>query len=233
MSSTVLITGANRGLGLEFVRQYAAAGWRVVATCRNPGAADALAALPVEVAALDVADLAGLPAAVARLGQGPLDLVINNAGVFGGSYADQELSHVTPAHWDEVLRVNTIAPLMLTTALLPRLPGPGPGAGAGARAVFLSSQLGSMADNTSGGLYLYRSSKAALNAVVKSLAIDLAPRGITVAALHPGWVRTDMGGPQAPLDAPTSVAGMRAVIDGLTPADSGRFLAYDGKEVPW
>ncbi|CCG06787.1 SDR family oxidoreductase [Pararhodospirillum photometricum] len=222
---TVLITGANRGLGLEFARQYKAAGWDVIATCRDPIGADALGALGVEELALDVAEPGAIPVFASRLEGRPLDLLVCNAGVYGGA---QALTEVDIAAWEHTFRVNTIAPLKLTEALLPNLR-----LAPGAKAVYVSSLMASMTENTSGGEYIYRSSKAALNAVVKSLSLDLRADGITVAALHPGWVRTDMGGPNGMIDAPESVTGLRRVIDGLTPADSGRFLAYTGANVPW
>ncbi|GEO81583.1 SDR family oxidoreductase [Pararhodospirillum oryzae] len=226
--STVLITGANRGLGLEFARQYKASGWEVIAACRDPVGADALGALGVEELALDVGEPAAIGAFGARLAGRALDLFICNAGVYGGKEGQQVLGQVDVAAWEHTFRINAIAPLKLTEALLPSLK-----AAKGARAVYVSSLMASMAENTSGGEYIYRSSKAALNAVIKSLSIDLAPLGITVAALHPGWVRTDMGGPNGMIDAPESITGLRRVIEALTPADSGRFLAYNGQEIPW
>ncbi len=226
--STVLITGANRGLGLEFACQYQADGWTVVATCRDPGAAPDLAALGVEVLPLDVSDLGAVAAFGGQVGARPVDLFINNAGVYGGAKDRQSLGLVDAGIWADTLLVNTIAPLKLIEGLLPALQK-----GTDPKAVFLSSKMGSIAENSSGGAYIYRSSKAALNAVVKSLALDLAGAGIIAAALHPGWVRTDMGGPNGMIDAPESIAGMRAVIAGLTPAQAGGLYAYDGQEIPW
>ena len=150
-------------------------------------------------------------------------LFINNAGIYG---EQQSLETADWEEWQEVFRVNTIAPLAITRVLLPLM-------APGARLVFLSSKMGSIAENTGGSTYVYRSSKSALNQVVKSLAIDLAPRGLHVAALHPGWVRTDMGGPNALIDTATSVHGLLRVIDHLDAAGSGRFYNYDGQQIPW
>ena len=225
--STVLITGANRGIGLEFARQYAEAGYRVHAACRAPGSADALASLGERVTlhALDVTDHAGIEALAAGLENEAIDIVINNAGIYGKA---QEFGKIDYASWQEVMRVNTLAPLKMAECFLPHLE-----AGKMKIIASLTSRMGSIAENDAGGVYIYRASKAALNAAAKSLALDLAPRGITVIVLHPGWVKTDMGGPRALIDAETSVAGMRAVIEGAGPKDSGRFFAYDGAEVPW
>ena len=228
---TVLLTGASRGLGLEFARQYAEAGWRVIATCRKPAEASALRALAersadrMRVVALDVAD----PAATERLAEAlrgtPLDILLANAGLLGPRDYSPGLDD---AVWGEVMRVNVMAPLRLASLLTESV------AASERRLMgFVSSRMGSMASNDSGGLYVYRSSKAALNAVVKNLAIDLAPRGITTVALHPGWVRTDMGGANADLDVATSVAGMVAVLGRMTAADSGRLINYTGEILPW
>jgi NAD(P)-dependent dehydrogenase (short-subunit alcohol dehydrogenase family) len=223
-----LITGANRGLGLEFTRQYAAEGWHVIATCRQPQSAVALAAVPgnVRVEALDVTDFAAIAALADHLGGEPIDLLINNAGVYGPSQVRYD--QIDPAVWADVLAVNAIAPLVVSAAFVPAVTK-----GAHRKIVSLTSLMGSIADNSSGGAYYYRSSKAALNAAMRSLAIDLKGQGIIVAVLHPGWVRTDMGGAKAPLDVETSVQGMRRVIANLTPADSGRFFNHDGRELPW
>lgn len=228
---TVFITGANRGLGLEFARQYAADGWEVLAACRDPERAGALrgAAGPggrIEVPKLDVADddqtrrLAGL------LGGRPIDLVINNAGVGGGDR--QRLSGIDFDAWLRTLAVNALGPLRVTQALLPNVR-----AGRGRRIVAITSGMGSIANNTSGGSYAYRTSKAALNAAFKSLAIDLRDDGIAVAVLSPGWVRTDMGGPGARLSPAESVADLRRVIESLDLAGSGGFYNHDGSPLPW
>ena len=224
--ATVVVTGASRGLGLEFVRQYAADGDRVIAACRHPESAVALKAVKGDVkpVALDVAD-AGSIHALSDVINEPIDILINNAGVYGKA---QTLGKMDYAGWEDVLRINTIGPMHLTDALLPRI-----SAGKRKLVVAITSLMGSIADNSSGGYYAYRSSKAGLNAVFKSLSIDLKPHGVAAVVLHPGWVKTDMGGANAPLEIPDSVSGMRAVIARLGPKDSGRFYDYKGKELPW
>lgn len=232
---TVLVTGSNRGLGLEFVRQYAADGWQVIATCRRPEEADELNALTgggaVSVERLDVADEGSIAALRAQVGSRPIDLLVNNAGVYGDRPA-QVLGSLEAEEWLRVLRVDAIAPVLVAQALADNLIA---AAQSGRPAVIatLTSKMGSIAENTSGGSYAYRSGKAALNAAMRSLAIDLAPRGVLSVLLHPGWVRTAMGGPNGLIDPPESIAGMRRVIAGLTPHTSGGFFDYSGKEVPW
>ncbi len=224
---TLLITGSNRGLGLEFVRQYAAEGWRVYACCRSPASASALEALAsdsVTIHDLDVGDFAAIEALARELGGVAIDLLINNAGVFGDG---SPLGSVNYEVFRKTLEINTLAPLRVTECFLPHLE-----AGSLKKIAHVTSRMGSIADNTSGGRYAYRSSKAALNMVNKSLSQDLGSRALTV-VLHPGWVATDMGGANAPLQAPESVAGMRKVIAGLSPEDTGRFFNYDGDLLPW
>jgi len=220
---TILILGASRGLGLEFVRQYAAAGWRVLATVRDPLKGRPVSEAGGEVYVCDVADTA----AVARLAAATkgigFDVVLQVAGIYGAS---QEFGGVDEAGFLEVVRVDTLAPLKVAEAFADSLTG---------RKLFaaVSSKMGALADNTSGGAYAYRVAKAGLNMVIKGLSVDLAGRGITTVALSPGWVRTDMGGPGAALEAPESVAGMRKVLDGLSAADSGTFIHYDGSRLSW
>ena len=225
---TCLVTGASRGLGLEFAKQYAAEGWRVIATCRKPEEAPALAALQgdVRIEPLDVTDFARIETLGRRLDGLPIDLLINNAGIYGPRVTRYD--SVDYAAWPEVVRVNVMAPLKVTAVLAPNL------AASSLRiAVGISSLMGSIEDNTSGGSYIYRSSKAALHAVTRSLAIDLRSKKIIVCVLNPGWVRTDMGGSAAMLDPFESVAGMRDVISRLTLRESGYFFNYDGTELPW
>ncbi|WP_018748071.1 SDR family oxidoreductase [Chitiniphilus shinanonensis] len=224
MQKTLLLTGANRGLGLEFVRQYLAAGWRVIAVARHH--ADELATPDTPAlrrVALDVTDWQAVAGLADALADERIDLLLNNAGRYGGD--DQALGKLDPEEWLRVLAVNTVAPLMLVQALRPRL-------APGAVIASISSRMGSIADNDSGGAYHYRSAKAALNAAHRSLALDLRGRHVCV-VLHPGWVRTDMGGGNAPLSPAESVRGMRAVLERLTPADSGGFFNYDGTPLPW
>ena len=221
--ATVLITGAGRGLGLEFARQYAAQGWRVHACARRP---ESLAQLEDVVAhPLDVRDARQIEALAAALAGEAIDLLINNAGIYGPR--TDSLRKLRDEEWLEVFRVNAIAPLRIASALADNV------AKSKMRLmVFITSQMGSIA-RAGAGAHPYRMSKAALNAGVRVLSLELAGRGITCVVLHPGWVRTDMGGPGGALDPATSIAGMRAVIAGLKPSDNGRFLAYDGAEMPW
>ena len=218
---TLLITGANRGLGLEFVRQYAADGWAVIATVRNPDRADDLRRVPgdVRVEQLDVGDVEAIRAFAGKVTE-PIDHLICNAGVMG------KYNEVDPDSWAYTLRVNTIAPTVLAQALVDRL-------APGGKIVAITSKMGSIADNQSGGGIIYRSSKAALNAAWRSLAIDWQGRDLAVAMLHPGWVQTDMGGAQAPTPPEESIAGLRRVIVNLTRDRSGSFLDYQGNAIPW
>ena len=225
---SVLITGANRGLGLEFTRQYAADGWRVFAACRDPAGARDLAAVEGDVSAetLDVDDGPQVAALANKLSGQPIDVLINNAGIYGPK--DVTRDTVVYDAWGQVFRTNTMSPLAVSAAFAANVAQSGQ-----KKIITLASIMGSLAENDSSGDFIYRSSMAAVNAVMKSLAGDLKSEGITVAVLHPGWVRTDMGGPDAAIEAPESVTGMRAVIAGLKESDSGRFLNYDGTEIPW
>jgi NAD(P)-dependent dehydrogenase (short-subunit alcohol dehydrogenase family) len=225
---TVLITGANRGLGLEFARQYAADGWRVIATSRDPDKADALKALGPRVAVhrLDVADLAATTALSRTLAAETIDVVIANAGI---SVA-RDMTAATVAAgvetWEWTFRVNAVAPLALAGAFHAQV-----ARSEQRKMIAITSRLGSMGANSDGGLYTYRSSKAALNAVWRSFALDHPD--VIAALLHPGWVRTDMGGRSALLDPEQSITGLRRVIANLSKADSGRFYNYDGSPIPW
>jgi NAD(P)-dependent dehydrogenase (short-subunit alcohol dehydrogenase family) len=226
---TVFISGANRGLGLEFARQYAAAGWQVLGGCRDPERADALRALPnTRAITLDVSNARSIENAAIQTGGQQIDLLINNAGIYGTALGDsgQTLAEQDIEIWMGVLRANVLGVFELTRALLPLIPS-------GGMVAIMSSRLGSIAENRDGGMYAYRSSKTAVNMVGRSLAQDLKPRGVTVVMLHPGWVATDMGGANAPVKPADSVAGLRKVLDGVTPDSTGRFLAWDGAELPW
>ena len=222
---TVLITGANRGLGLEFARQYGEAGWRVIGTAREPGDAEELEALGVRVMQLDVASQQSVDELAAALDDEPIDLLINNAGIFPrvGKIAEIDFDD-----YNRTLAVNTVGPVRVTRALLPNLRG-----GKLKMIAGLSSNLGSIAENERGNFYGYRESKAALNMFTKTLAAELGPEGFTCVVLTPGWVQTDMGGPNATLTPAESIAGMKAVLDRLTPADNGTFWSYNGNQVPW
>lgn len=222
---SILITGAGRGLGLEFARQYEAAGWSVVAGLRDPSRAPELAGLNVETLVLDMADADSIRKAAESLRGRSFDVLLNNAGIYGES---QQFGHISSEEWERVMQINAIAPLKMAEAFLPHLL-----AGQKKLMVFLTSRMGSIADNSSGGAYIYRSSKAALNAAVKSLSIDLGPRGVTTLLLHPGWVRTAMGGPNATIPPEESIAGMRRIIDRVEPGQPLRFLDYQGNALPW
>ena len=225
--ATVLITGASRGIGLELARAYAADGWRVHAGCRRPEAAEALSGAggDIHLHRLDVTDAAHIAALAAALASEPLDLLINNAGVLGG---EQAFGAVDYASWEQTWRTNVIAPYRVVEAFIPHV------AASGRRCMaFVSSISGSIASVGRGGGYIYQSSKTALNMVVVNLARDLAGRGITVLALHPGWVRTDMGGAAAPVSPQESIAGMRRVIAESGPERSGTLLDYRGERLPW
>jgi len=223
---TVFITGAGRGLGLEFARQYAAEGWRIIATIRDmTKAADLKDAAPeVEIHCLDVTDHGALVALGRSLAGDAIDVLIANAGVMLGR--EMAIDRIDETAWLDSIRINTIAPLATATALLPAVRR-----GTGKRLIAISSRLGSIGSNQDGGLYVYRSSKAALNASWRSLALD--HREFIAVVLHPGWVKTDMGGASAPVVPKDSVAGMRRVIQRLSAHDSGKFFDYNGDEVPW
>ncbi len=231
-SSTYFITGCNRGLGLEFVQQLLARGQRVIATCRDIATATDLTALTLKhsgqlsLVEMDVSDEASMREAVALLNDEAIDVFINNAGVYGPR--DANFGNVDGPAMAEVLYTNAVAPVLLTQLLIDNVRK-----GSGKKLVYVSSKMGSIADNGRGGSYIYRSSKTALNSVVKSLALDFAPEGIAAATLHPGWVRTDMGGPNGLIDAPESVSGMLNVIDGLSVANTGQFFNYDGATIAW
>ena len=228
---TAFIVGASRGIGFEFARQYQELGWDVVAACRNPATAGALHGLtglkpPIEVVRLDVTDKAAIESVATQMRSRTIDLLIFNAGIAGPR--DYTMTDFDEQAWIEVMRTNAMAPLRVAGNFVEHV-----GASEKRLMAFVSSRRGSMAENTWGGHYLYGSSKAALNCVVKSMAIELRPRGITCIALTPGWVRTDMGGAQAPLTAETSVRGMIGVLEQAGPEQSGRFIQYDGREIPW
>lgn len=229
-----LVTGANRGLGLEFVRQLLARGARVVAACRHPGRAQALTALAaahpghLQVLPLDLARDAGiaeLAREVSALHDG-LELLVNNAGVL---VPGERFGALDSEALESSLRSNVVGPLLLTQALAPLLAaGTAP-----ARVANVSSVMGSIAATSEFRSPSYGISKAALNMATRQLAFALAPYRAIVLALHPGWVRTDMGGDQAPLDAMTAVAGLMRVIESARPQDSGCFLDYSGRVLDW
>jgi len=229
--TSVLITGANRGLGFEFASQYAADGWRVFAACRDPAAASELQRLAqnknmLSIVALDVTDGESVRVAARQHKDVAIDVLINSAGIAGAS--GQTTGNVDYKSWAHVLEVNTMGPLRVLECFIEHI----------ARSerrlvVTITSGMGSLADNKSGGSIAYRSSKAAVNMVMRSAAIDLAPRRINCVLVNPGWVRTDMGGPKAPLSPRESVTAMRRIIETFGPKHSGKFYNYDGREYPW
>src|SRR6476660_8360484 len=227
-----LITGANRGLGLEFARQYLAEGWQVYAACRDPESASELRRLAdgsdhkLHIITLDVTESTSVKAAAAELEGRAIDVLINNAG--DGGPSGQGFGNTDYESWSRVLEGNTLGPMRVAEAFVNNV-----AQSQRKLIVTITSGMGSIADNTSGGAFAYRSSKAAVNMVMRSLAIDLAPRGITCVVINPGWVRTDMGGPQATLTPAESVTMLRRLIETLGPAQSGKFFNYNGREYAW
>jgi NAD(P)-dependent dehydrogenase (short-subunit alcohol dehydrogenase family) len=227
---TIVITGANRGIGLELTRLFLNEGKRVVAGCRKPEAATALEALAsaaLQVRQLDVADAASMDAFCKALGGQTIDVLINNAGVWGGPH--QGSADMDYPQWLHTLTVNTLAPFRLATTLLPNLKQ-----AQRPRIVTVSSQMGAFNLKEMGfGSYAYRSSKAAVSKVMQVLALELEQDGVIVCPVHPGWVRTDMGGPNAQISVAESAAGLFKLITSLTREHSGRFWTWDGREHPW
>jgi len=230
---TTLITGANRGIGLEFSKQFAADGWRVLACSRYPEKSNVLNKLAakypeqITVHALDVANHEQINRLAQTLANKSIDLLINNAGVYPGPKGSS-FGEINYDAWTHAFIINTMAPLRMAEAFAPQITR-----SSQKTIVTITSKMGSVADNSRGGSYIYRSSKSAVNMVVKSLAIDLKSIGIIAVLLHPGWVRTDMGGPSGLISTKQSVSGMRNVISQISLADSGKFIAYDGQIIPW
>jgi len=230
----VVVTGANRGIGLELARQLQARGDTVEACARNPRHANELQRLAasghVHVHPLDVTDAASVIAFVAALGDAAVDVVFNVAGVQGGPRQSlgQIPGDLTLADFTRTLDVNALGALRVSVALLPHLRR-----GTAKKLVHVTSGMGSISDNTSGGSYAYRMSKAALNMMSRTLAVDLRGEGITSVVINPGWVQTDMGGPSAPTPVDESVRGILREIDRATLADSGEFLNWRGNRYAW
>ena len=218
--ATVLITGANRGIGLALTRAYKERGDDVIACCRKPS--DALTATGARVERLDVTSDDEVAALASRLGDVQLDVLVNNAGILRGGGLDQlDLDSVRSQ-----FEVNAVGPLRVTHGLRGHL---APGAKVG----IVTSRMGSIADNTSGGAYGYRMSKAAVNAAGRSLALDLGPSGVSVALLHPGWVRTDMTGGRGNWEAEDAAAGIVSRLEALDIDSSGTFWHDNGEPLPW
>ena len=228
---TILITGANRGIGLELTEQFAEDGWQVLACCRNPADAGQLQALierglDIELHALDVTDYEQMATLASQLDKRPIDILLSNAGIYGSKGVG--FGEVEAQEWRQVLEVNTIAPLMLVQAFVEQV-----AASQQKLVAVISSKVGSIADNSGGGGYVYRSSKTAVNQVVKSLSIDLADREISVISLHPGWVQTEMGGPNAEISTHESVSGLKNILQSAGRAQSGQFIEFNGDRIPW
>ncbi len=232
MEKTVLISGANRGIGLELVCEFASYGWKVHACCRNPESAAALNKLAsgsggtVFIHRLDVTDGEQIRQLAATLSAASIDILINNAGVSGP--AKQDFGEIDSESWLQAFQVNTIAPMQMAVAFVEQV-------ARSRRKVIatIGSLLGSLQTNEDGGIYAYRTSKAAAHMVMKNLSIDLAPRGITAVAVHPGWVRTEIGGPEAPLSARESAVKLHQVLTSLTLKESGKLWSDDGQVLPW
>lgn len=224
----ILITGANRGIGLELARQYAAAGWDVIATARDTAAADDMRAIPgVTARTLDVSDHGMVDDLARRLNQ-TFDVVIANAGVMGTRDGGaQEFGTLDYGAWLDVMMINTFGAVKTLEAFTPHLER-----SSQKKMVAITSLMGSITD-TSGGMTAYRVSKAALNMALVAAAASLKAKGIAVGVLHPGWVKTDMGGESAPVTRAQSAEGLRSQIDALTPADQAHFKAFDGRTLPW
>jgi NAD(P)-dependent dehydrogenase (short-subunit alcohol dehydrogenase family) len=216
---------------LEFARQYLADGWRVYGACRAPERAEQLQRLAetkrgqIDVLQMDVTSRPSIERAAASISGSAIDVLINSAGIMG---KPETVGNVDYDSWAEVLNVNTMGPLRVLEGFLENI----------ARStrrlvVTITSGMGSIADNTTGGYIPYRSSKAAVNMVMRTAAIDLASRSVSCVLVNPGWVRTDMGGSSAPLSAEESVTALRRLIQTFGPAHSGKFFNHDGKEYPW
>lgn len=232
MIKKILVTGANRGLGLGLVKKFLRNNEKVICTTRNISKSKELILCKekyndnLEICELDLLDKDSPNILSNFLGGETIDLFINNAGVIG--HSAQHFKSVSLNHWLEVLKVNLIAPLLITQSIIKNIEK-----SSERKIYFISSKVGSIEDNKSGGMYIYRSSKTALNQVVKSLSIDLKPLGISVISLHPGWVRTEMGGPNALISVEESVNGMVDVISNTSIINSGQFINYDGTRLPW
>ena len=227
--STVLITGTNRGIGLKFAEEYSKLGWHVIATCRNPSHANKLNQLAkdfgsIEIYPLEVSNSDQIHELADALKNKPIDVLINNAGI----HRSCSLGSIDKQAWLESFTINSIAPYEVTIHLLDNILQ-----GSLKKVISITSKMGSIDDNTSGGSYIYRSSKTALNSIMRSLEHDLAHHGIATLTLHPGWVKTDMGGMGAWINVDESVAGMIKQIEKLNLSNAGRYVDYAGKKINW
>ena len=219
---TALIIGASRGIGLELARQYKADGWRVIATARTEEDCKKLVAMECHAYQLDVNSAESIAALGWNLDDEKLDVALYNAGAFG-----PRTGFPTQEQFDLVMHTNVFAAMRILPVIAPLV------CNAGGKLAVLSSHMGSIADRSASNATLYRASKAALNSVLADTAVEYGPQGATCIAFHPGWVKTDMGGPGAELEVDVSVTGMRITLAGLSRADNGKFLNYDGTPLPW
>ena len=228
---TLLITGANRGIGLELCNQYLNEDWEVHACCRNPEKASALNQLAnknnkLTIHALEVTNENQMDALKKTLKGKPIDILLNNAGVH--ALGASQFGKTDDKAWEEAVAINLIAPMKMMEHFVENI------AISDKKIIAsMSSKMGSMSDNTSGGSYAYRATKAALNAVMLSAAHDLRHLGITALILHPGWVRTDMGGPHGEISVEQSTEMLRKTLDNCDQSDSGKFFDIDGTVIPW
>jgi NAD(P)-dependent dehydrogenase (short-subunit alcohol dehydrogenase family) len=228
--SRVLISGASRGIGLELVKQYAAAGDEVIACVRDTGNAALLdevasGADNITIQQMDAGNPASIEAAAAAIGDAPIDILINNAGAVGGQH--QSLDDIDIEEWHRALDINTIGPMLISRAFKSNLAASGDG-----KLMIVTSQLAA-STWPMGGMYIYSTTKAGVSKVGQILALDWKEEPITVGLMHPGWVQTDMGGPHAEITAEESASGIRSVIAGMTKADSGSFYKWNGEIHPW
>lgn len=231
-SETVLVTGSNRGIGLALAREFAGHGWQVIACCRRPENAAELqqaaaeAADRIRIERLDVTDPEQVAGLAAKLRHETVDILFNNAGVAGPDR--QDFGQLDEPAWVEAFRVNTVAPLRMAEAFVDQV------AESRRRIIAtMGSSMGSIGENREGGYYVYRTTKAAVNMIVKSLAVDLRDKGIIAVVFHPGWVLTEMGGRGAPLSPADCAVSLYRVLTTLEQEDSGKFLDYRGRERPW
>lgn len=231
MARAILVTGSNRGIGLELCKQYADEGWQVHACCRQPQAANELKQLAekiphISLHKLDVTNAAEIRMLAEKLKHVVIDILFNNAGVYGQS--DAYIGNIDAQKWLQCLQINTISPLKIIESFVTHV------AASDLKIIAtMSSKMASMADNGSGGSYVYRSSKAALNAVMTSVAIDLKPKNIKVAILHPGWVKTDMTGDNAEISTNECVNNLMKILQNMSLENSGGFFDIDGTTIPW
>lgn len=228
----VLITGSSRGIGLALTQVFSERGWEVIATCRNPEKAEKLRKLTsthpgIRICELDVADFSSIECLGETLAGEKIDVLLNNAGIYGNQ-GSQSFGGIDYTSWRETFDVNTLGPIKMAETFIEHVKR-------GERKIIatVSTMMSSLTENTDGGHYIYRATKSALNMALKNLSIDLRRHGITVLILHPGWVRTDMGGEEAPLAPPESAAGLYEVISRANLRDTGKFYAYDGENIPW